>query len=1037
MPQVMPKGFDPFKQTEPRGTVMPKGFDPFKRSDPTFVSPDGVRAIRSIFPQAKVTSGHRTNNVGPADDWHHKSNAAVDIEPIPGMSFDQFTGKLKQAGYPIVQQIDEVKHPSRWSTGPHWHVVLGARRTVMPADFDPFKPPKVMPKGFDPFKSPPARGERGAVKDTAQPRNRSPAAPSAAVDGNPGLGEALFEGFKNAPHEAVDIAKHVGRDVAHPIRTAGRVGNAALEAVEHPVDTVRGGVKSALDYAGGAMVSGMDALGIPGATARGKAAEAKFKQNLIHDPIGNAVMLLPAGRLVGKLGLRGVEAYKLKDLSPEARAALRAKRIEDAQAAKRYKDVARPIMAQHRLDTERATADLRKHQKTIGNLSPEEQRKIAIAADTGDRTGIAPEHHAALDTLRDVAKRYEKRIRSIYAAGGHNLPEFVENYYKHWWHPSTTKGELDEFLKKRQGSSASLKHRSIPTLAEGIEAGLRPRYENPLDTMTHYAHQISGHLVNHDLMNAMRKDPILGAKWVPKRAVPDGYRKLEGIGTEREGRGISKDIEGQQVHTGNVPPMVLAAKDAAARLYNRRVTKGLTETVNDHFGPKAAKVAAGVQKGAHGLISMKLFSAFHPTLIAGKSVASELGNGIRHLTRFAPVSAVKAMAHMPFAPALTAYQGFRMGKRLLKGDEAMTAMDKLYRDAGGSVRTGTAYKNIDSPSYLDSALRGTLKTDLKKSLSEAKSAPLRGALKMAGKAIDGWNDIVFKHYVPAIKRGAFERELATSLKAHPEWTEAQQQAEARRVFSGIEGRMGEMTRDTMFWSNMGHDLGRMIFLSPSWQIGNARMIKQAAEEIPESMRDLMKGKGITQGPAQMAGLLGSYMIGNAVVQYLYTGQKPQDIHDLLAARTGGTNAKDGTPERVQVPSVMKELYEYFTDPLTELSNVLNPSVKAAHELATNRDWRDDPIFHPSDADWQPNDPSRVEEGAGYVAQTFMPIPFGDNPNGENSKVGALSAFAGLRPVGTRWANPEKYEQNQRYFANKAMQARRRHEAKDKAAKRKR
>lgn len=974
---------------------------------------DGAAAVRSIYPHAQITSGHRTGGAGFAGDDHHMSHGAVDVAPIPGMTFDQFVGGLKKAGHPIIQAINEVEHPSKYSTGPHWHVALGEREQ-QGLTFTP------TPK---PIKSDSSGLTFTPHSDTPQPPNRAQRPSSEASGGDPSLLSSLWTGAKNVPHSAIENVK------------------GAYEAVRHPIDTFRGVVKTGA----GGIATAMEHLGLH-PTGDDKKDEdlfwqavkpftswSNFKQQIREDPVGLALTVAggeTAAMKVGKLGLRGVDAAKLANLSPETRAALRAKRIEDSAVSKRYKDMAKPIMAQHRLDAERATAELRKHQKTIGNLSPEEQRKIAMAADTGNREGIAPEHHGALDTIRDISKRYEKKIRDVYARGGHNLPEFVENYYKHWWHPSTTKAELDEFLKKRQGSASSLKHRSIPTLAEGIEAGLKPRYENPLDTMTHYAHQISGHLVNHDLMNAMRKDGTIGAKWVPKRAIPDGYKKLEGIGTEREGRGISKEIEGEQVHTGNAPPMVLAAKDAAARLYNNRVSKGLTETIGESFGPTGAKVASGIQQGTHKLVSLKLFSAFHPTLIAGKSVASDLGNGLRHLTRAAPVDAIKSLAHMPFAPVATAAQGFRMGKRLLAGEEAMTAIDKLYQKAGGSVRTGSAYSVVDAPSYLDSKLRGTLATDLKRSLAEVKNAPVRGLLKMAGRAIDSWNDTVFKYYVPAIKRGAFERELTTSLKAHPEWGEAERTEEARKVFSSIEGRMGLMTRDNMFWSNIAHDIGRMTFLSPSWQLGNVRVLDHALRETPESIRSLFKGKGITQGPAQAAGIVGSFMLGNAVLQYLYTGQRPQSGQDLLAARTGGTNVKDGTPERVMMPSTVKEYIEYFQDPLGEASNVLNPSLKLLHEGWTNRDWSDTPIVHPKDAPWLPGDHPRAQEMAHYLKGFAAPIPLGENPNAGQSKVGLGSAILGLRPVGKKWANPEGYAREQSYFAGKDMARLRKRERKD-------
>lgn len=85
-----------------------------------------------MLPNARVTSGYRASNnplsVANPNSWHTKSHGAVDIAPIPGMTFEQAKQRLIGAGYGMIEAIDEVKHPSRNATGPHWHFVLGKGR---------------------------------------------------------------------------------------------------------------------------------------------------------------------------------------------------------------------------------------------------------------------------------------------------------------------------------------------------------------------------------------------------------------------------------------------------------------------------------------------------------------------------------------------------------------------------------------------------------------------------------------------------------------------------------------------------------------------------------------------------------------------------------------------------------------------------------------------------------------------------------------------------------------------------------------------
>lgn len=85
--------------------------------------------VEALFPGAHVTQVRRDPNsaLGRANprSWHNRTGAAVDVRPIPGMTFEQYVNRIRQAGYRIIEQRDEVRNPSRHATGPHWHVVIG------------------------------------------------------------------------------------------------------------------------------------------------------------------------------------------------------------------------------------------------------------------------------------------------------------------------------------------------------------------------------------------------------------------------------------------------------------------------------------------------------------------------------------------------------------------------------------------------------------------------------------------------------------------------------------------------------------------------------------------------------------------------------------------------------------------------------------------------------------------------------------------------------------------------------------------------
>lgn len=90
--------------------------------------PYGRGVIEALFPGAEITDDNRdpTSALGMANpgSFHNTTDGAVDLRPIPGMSFAEFIGTLEENGYTILEAIDEVSNPSGHATGPHWHVVL-------------------------------------------------------------------------------------------------------------------------------------------------------------------------------------------------------------------------------------------------------------------------------------------------------------------------------------------------------------------------------------------------------------------------------------------------------------------------------------------------------------------------------------------------------------------------------------------------------------------------------------------------------------------------------------------------------------------------------------------------------------------------------------------------------------------------------------------------------------------------------------------------------------------------------------------------
>lgn len=90
--------------------------------------------LSQTFPGVRITSGKRDPNsaLGRANPRsYHNVGMAWDVAPIEGMTFDQFRNRIGQ-DYNVKEAIDEVNNPSRYATGPHWHIAVGGRKEAQP-----------------------------------------------------------------------------------------------------------------------------------------------------------------------------------------------------------------------------------------------------------------------------------------------------------------------------------------------------------------------------------------------------------------------------------------------------------------------------------------------------------------------------------------------------------------------------------------------------------------------------------------------------------------------------------------------------------------------------------------------------------------------------------------------------------------------------------------------------------------------------------------------------------------------------------------
>lgn len=90
--------------------------------------------LKSLFPKVLITSTARAPDhplsVQNPKSYHNTVNGgrAIDVAPIPGVTFNEYVSGLKAAGFNIVEAIDETTPEAMkkyGSTGKHWHIAYG------------------------------------------------------------------------------------------------------------------------------------------------------------------------------------------------------------------------------------------------------------------------------------------------------------------------------------------------------------------------------------------------------------------------------------------------------------------------------------------------------------------------------------------------------------------------------------------------------------------------------------------------------------------------------------------------------------------------------------------------------------------------------------------------------------------------------------------------------------------------------------------------------------------------------------------------
>lgn len=412
------------------------------------------------------------------------------------------------------------------------------------------------------------------------------------------------------------------------------------------------------------------------------------------------------------------------------------------------------------------------------------------------------------------------------------------------------------------------------------------------------------------------------------------------------------------------------APEPVARVLNNYTSPGLSQSAIGPF--------FDVYRGAGNLLNMIQlgFSGFHLQftsldaavsrnalgILQGRDAVKRLVGGDVAGAGKRAVEAVASFASSPLAPITTATKGFKVRRAYLRGtaDPVMAQIIDGLEAAGGRVK-------------MDEFYGGTAWRQFRLALHEDRYGT--AAAKVLPAAIEQSSAWLMQHVVPAQKLGVFYDLAQFELsKLPPGANRTQVRTAMARAWDSVDNRLGQLTYNNLFWHRYLKDAMMASVRSVGWNVGTFRELGGGAADLikapSKSNSALEHEQGerflLTPGASYVIALPATVMLANGVLQLLYTGQVPSG-KDWFYPRTGMKNP-DGSDERVQPASYLRDVRDVATAPWQTVKNKENPALRLTLDMLNNRDFFGDEIRNP-------NDPAvtQIKQEARYVLNQAAPI----------------------------------------------------------------
>ena len=231
------------------------------------------------------------------------------------------------------------------------------------------------------------------------------------------------------------------------------------------------------------------------------------------------------------------------------------------------------------------------------------------------------------------------------------------------------------------------------------------------------------------------------------------------------------------------------------------------------------------------------------------------------------------------------------------------------------------------------------------------------------------------------------------MERNPNMTHQELREIAAKAADSADNRMGQLAYDNLFWNKTLKDIAMASVRSVGWNLGTIRELGGGALDL----RKLASSKpDLTYRASYIPALVLTTGTMGAIMQYALTGKGPQELKDYFFPRTGRLD-EHGNPERVSLPSYMKDIYHYSQEPGKTLVNKLHPALNLVAEMLENKDFYGTEIRNEND----PFMKQRLDE-LKFAGKSLTPFSIRGTQRQANlggSKIGSFAAnFIGITPA---------------------------------------